>query len=199
VTTHSSASNDVTIPDNLWSDDTKLVKACLHGEEDAWETLLAKYKNLIFSIPIKYGFSPEEAADIFQSVCLDLVYELDSLREPRALAGWLIRITCNKCYHFQKTKQRNVRNNGSLEPSIASEEVLENRLEDLQREQALRTAIHSLSPQCRKLIQMLFFESPARPYEEIARSLTMAKGSIGPIRSRCLDYLRRRLEKLGFV
>ena len=104
MTTHSSASNDVTIPDNLWSDDTKLVKACLHGEEDAWETLLAKYKNLIFSIPIKYGFSPEEAADIFQAVCLDLVYELDSLREPRALAGWLIRITCNKCYHFQKHK-----------------------------------------------------------------------------------------------
>jgi RNA polymerase sigma factor (sigma-70 family) len=199
MTAQSSTSNDITNPEELWSDDAKLVKACLRGDEEAWKALLAKYKNLIFSIPLKYSFSPEEAADIFQAVCLDLVYELDSLREPRALAGWLIRITCNKCYHFQKHKQRNIRNDGSLEISITSGEIPDSRLEELQREQILRTAIHSLSQQCQKLIQMLFFESPARPYDDIAKSLSMAKGSIGPIRSRCLDYLRRRLEKLGFV
>ena len=62
---------------SLFDDDTRLVKECLRGEETAWSELVSKYKNLIFSIPIKYGFSQEEAADIFQSVCLDLVNATD--------------------------------------------------------------------------------------------------------------------------
>jgi DNA-directed RNA polymerase specialized sigma24 family protein len=45
---------------------------------------------------------------------------------------------------------------------------------------------------------MLFFESPARPYDEIAHSLALAKGSIGSIRRRCLDNLRKTLEEAGF-
>jgi len=55
-------------------------------------------------------------------------------------------------------------------------------LHELQRDQALRTAPGSLSPPCHDLVEMFFFESPARPYEEIAKSLGLARGSIGPIR-----------------
>src|SRR5271170_7388957 len=115
MTTQPSVPHDATLPDNLWADDAKLVEKCLRGEEDAWTALLSKYKNLIFSIPIKYGFSREESADIFQSVCLDLLYDLKRLREPRALAGWLIRITYNKCFHQQKLAHRQATQNGQTE------------------------------------------------------------------------------------
>jgi hypothetical protein len=66
--------------DNMWADDAKLVDQCLRGDEAAWAVPLSKYKNLIFSIPIKYGFFREEAAHIFQSVCLDVHCELKRLR-----------------------------------------------------------------------------------------------------------------------
>jgi len=45
---------------------------------------------------------------------------------------------------------------------------------------------------------MLFFECPPRPYQEIARDLGLATGSIGFIRGRCLEKLRKRLEEMGF-
>jgi DNA-directed RNA polymerase specialized sigma24 family protein len=48
-------------------------------------------------------------------------------------------------------------------------------------------------------VKMLFFESPVRPYDEIAKSLELAKGSIGSIRRRCLDDLRETLEEGGFL
>src|ERR1700722_8732673 len=38
--------------------DHALVTDCLHGKDEAWTVLLGRYKNLIFSIPIKLGFSP---------------------------------------------------------------------------------------------------------------------------------------------
>jgi DNA-directed RNA polymerase specialized sigma24 family protein len=41
---------------------------------------------------------------------------------------------------------------------------------------------------------MLFFTSPPMPYEEVAQHLGVAKGSIGFIRMRCIEQVRKRLE-----
>ena len=178
--------------------DAELVQQCLRGREDAWNALLARYKNLIYSIPIKYGFSQDEASDVFQSVCLDLVNELSRLRDPKALAGWLIRVTHNKCYHQKQEKVRFVPS--SEEPNeLAAEhgEIPQDLLEQVQREQCLRGAICELSPRCKKLVEKLFFDFPARPYQQVASELGLAVGSIGFIRRRCLDKLRDRLEEMG--
>jgi RNA polymerase sigma factor (sigma-70 family) len=67
------------------------------------------------------------------------------------------------------------------------------------REQILQEAIRSASPRCRELIQMLFFEDSTRSYAEIAASLGIATGSIGFIRRRCLEHLRKSLEDAGFT
>ena len=62
----------------------RLVAECPKGNETAWSELIDRYKNLIYSIPIKLGMYAE-APDIFQAVCLDLLEGLRQLREPRAL------------------------------------------------------------------------------------------------------------------
>jgi DNA-directed RNA polymerase specialized sigma24 family protein len=54
-------------------------------------------------------------------------------------------------------------------------------------------------PRCRELIRMLFFEIPAVSYEEVAKRLGLATGSIGFIRMRCLSRVRKRLEERGFA
>ena len=183
-----------------FDDDARLVRECLRGEEAAWSELVSKYKNLIFSIPIKYGFSQEEAADVFQSVCLDLVNQLTGIREPRSLAGWVIRVTHNKCFHHMKDKRRQgMQEDDGFEPALPAEEIPENQLHELEREQLLRNALGALSARCRRLVEMLFFESPPRPYQEIAKSLTLATGSIGFIRARCLEKLRKKMEEMGFA
>jgi DNA-directed RNA polymerase specialized sigma24 family protein len=82
--------------------------------------------------------------------------------------------------------------------SPGSEESADNLVSEFQQDQLLREALSELPPRCRQLVQMLFFETPARPYLRVARDLKLAPGSIGFIRRRCLDKLRERLEKLGF-
>jgi RNA polymerase sigma factor (sigma-70 family) len=186
--------------ESRFDEDLRLVHECLRGEEAAWSELVSKYKNLIFSIPIKYGFSQEEAADVFQSVCLDLVNQLTRLREPRALAGWLIRVTHNKCFHHIRDKRRQgVQEDDPPELALPAEELPENQLHELEREQLLRNALRAINERCRRLVEMLFFETPPRPYQEIAKSLTLATGSIGFIRARCLDKLRKKMEEIGFA
>jgi RNA polymerase sigma factor (sigma-70 family) len=178
--------------------DSRLIQECLNGNEAAWSALIGKYKNLIFSIPVRYGFSEEDSADIFQAVSMDLLAELSSLREPNALAGWLIQVTRNKCFHRKQAQQRQKLQEVDDLDSYASPEEPKDFALQVQQEQMLREALLALSPRCQRLVRMLFFEMPARPYQQVAKELDLASGSIGFIRKRCLDKLRQRLEQVGF-
>src|SRR5450631_4854905 len=86
---------------NDWTN-ARLVEECLRGNEQAWRGLVERYKNLIYSIPLRYGAPPQDAADIFQTVCLDLFHELSRLRNVDALQGWLIRVTTHKCHRWKR-------------------------------------------------------------------------------------------------
>jgi RNA polymerase sigma factor (sigma-70 family) len=175
--------------------DALLVEECIQGKETAWAALIDKYKNLIYSIPLRYRFSQDEAADIFQSVCMDLLAELPRLREPNALTGWLIQVTRNKCFHKKQTSLRSkVQEIGDLDPPANTPEP-ENLILQVQQQQLLQEALADLSPKCRLLLEMLFFENPPRPYDEVAKELNLARGSIGFTRRTCLDKLRDRLER----
>src|SRR5437899_1297348 len=88
-----------------WTD-VRLVRECLKGDEDAWAALLDKYKRLIYSIPMKYGFAADAASDVFQEVCVELLAELPRLREPRALPKWLMEVTAHKCARIREAEQR---------------------------------------------------------------------------------------------
>jgi RNA polymerase sigma factor (sigma-70 family) len=179
------------------SADSRLVQECLQGKEAAWAALLDKYKNLIFSIAIKYGFPEQDAADIFQAVCMDLLAHLPRLREPDALGGWLVQVTRNKCFHRKQAQQRaRVQPIDDYEPRDPNKGP-DNLISQVEEEQLLRGALSELSPRCRQLVNMLFFETPIRPYDEVAKALTLSTGSIGFIRRRCLNKLRERLEQIA--
>lgn len=181
-----------------WTD-TRLVKECLAGNEQAWSRLIDKYKALIYSIPVKYGLPPHEAADVFQATCVELLARLPELREPRALPKWLMQVAHHECYRCKRQQQRVVSRDGDAhvpEPEVAP--MAESLVQQTEEEQALREAMASLTPQCHRLVELLFFETPARPYAEVALELGLAVGSIGFTRQKCVDRLRRKLEELGF-
>jgi RNA polymerase sigma factor (sigma-70 family) len=185
-------------PDTSWSD-ARLVRACLDGNEQAWSTLIAKYKNLIYSIPLKYGAPPQDAADIFQAVCLELFNELPRLRKVEALRSWIIKVTSHQAYHWKrKLRQRAEDELTPVNEEELSTDLPPDAIEEIERAQILRDAVASLSPRCREIIRLLFFESEPIPYRDLAARLGLATGSIGFIRGRCLERLERALLKLGF-
>ena len=185
------------------SSDERLIGRCLKGDQEAWSALIDKYKNLIYSIPIKLGMY-QDAGDIFQSVCVDLLSELPRLREHRALPKWLMQTCYHKCLHYQRAADRLVElapegtDSDAASPTSSADDLPEHMLVQLEQEQILRDAISELPEKCERMVRLLFFENPPRPYENIAEELGMATGSIGAIRGRCLAYLRKHLEKRGF-
>jgi RNA polymerase sigma factor (sigma-70 family) len=189
----------VSQPSSEWSN-TRIVAECLAGDERAWSALLDRYKNLIYSIPLRYGTPHQDAADIFQAVCLDLFNELPRLRDADALQGWLIRVTTHKCYHW---KRRQINRESDLDEDevenlSALHAIRPDVLAEVEREHMVREAIGHLPSRCRQMIELLFFEHPPLPYNDVARRLNLATGSIGFIRGRCLKRLKKLLEEKGF-
>ena len=185
-------------PDVTWSD-ARLIRACLKGHDDAWSTLIAKYKNLIYSIPLKYGAPPQDAADIFQAVCLELFSGLARLRKPGSLRSWLIAVAAHQSLHWSRKVRRRAEDeltdleaeNFGIDPSL-------DLIAQLEREQELREAVAALPARCQEMIRLLFYHQPQLSYREVAARLGLATGSIGFVRGRCLKRLKRSLEKGGF-
>jgi RNA polymerase sigma factor (sigma-70 family) len=182
------------------SEDEWLVQGCIRGDQQAWAELIDKYKRLIFSIPIKYGASPEDAADVFQAVCIEILHCLPQLKNVQSLRSWLITVTIRQSYRWKKKRSNHVELD-AMEPEVAENIASTLPVETLaqfEQEQIVREVVAQLSPRHRELVQLLFFEQPALPYAEIARRLGLATGSIGFIRGRCLDKLRKSLLEYGF-
>jgi RNA polymerase sigma factor (sigma-70 family) len=180
--------------------DAQIVEKCLDGDQEAWSVLLDKYQKLIQSIPLKYGATPDDAADIFQTVSLDLFSDLPKLREPQALRAWLIQVTSRKSLQWKQAQQRRAEDDLSQiesnvpESLIVSPTLLE--LEDGEEELRLREAVTRLPDRFRELIRMLFYDQPPRSYKEIAETLGLARGSIPFLRARCLKRLQQILVEM---
>jgi RNA polymerase sigma factor (sigma-70 family) len=180
------------------SSDAYLVAECLKGNEEAWEALIQKYKRLVYSIPIKYGASPADAEDILQSVYTQLFCELSKLRRAESLKSWLMVVTSRKCFQWHRRKRiettlDDIEEQHPEAVAISGPEALE-----AEEEQCLREAIAQLSPRCRELVRLLFYEQPPTPYAEVARRLGLPTGSIGFTRGSCLLRLQKILFKMGF-
>jgi RNA polymerase sigma factor (sigma-70 family) len=181
-------------------DDARLVQACRDGDEEAWAALIQRYRRLIYSIPVRYGAQPADAADIFQAVCLELYAELPKLRKVESLRSWLISVTTHQAFHWKQRVRRRGAREGDAEEAEAT--IAAPTAPDLlvvtEREQTLREAIETLPPRCREMVQLLFFSEPPLPYADVAKRLGLATGSIGFIRGRCLKKLQRALQDAGF-
>lgn len=184
-------------PSPEWTDED-LVSACLRGDQDAWSALVEKYKNLVYSVPLKYRMPADDAADIFQAVWTELYTELTKLRSPGALRSWLATVATHKCYHATR-KARRVESTSEPDADVPDQRSLISEIrEQLEREQMLREATARLPDRCREIVRLLFYSEPPLSYAELARRLGLAEGSIGFIRGRCLQRLRRTLHQMGF-
>jgi RNA polymerase sigma factor (sigma-70 family) len=179
--------------------EAKLVSECLAGSEAAWSELIDRYKNLIFSIPLKYGFSRDDAADIFQEVCIGLVSQLHTVKDPRALPKWLMQVTAHKCFHWNNRLKRNATSelHDDEDPKFQTPAEMVDILRQADQEQKIREVIGRMPDRCQRLVNMLFFEDPPRPYKEVASDLGVAIGSIGLFRQRCIQQLRKGLSDIG--
>ncbi|MGH2544523.1 MAG: RNA polymerase sigma factor [Ardenticatenaceae bacterium] len=174
-------------------DDRPLIQGCLDGDHQAWAALVKRYERLIYSIPLRYGFSESQAADIFQDVCLILLDKLEQLRDQGKLASWLGTVTRRECWRVI----RRLDAAGPEDPIFVLNGYPSDDgdpmelVEAWEAWQAVQHAMAELEEPCRTLLERLYYSNPTPSYAEIAEEMHIPVGSIGPTRARCLKKLQR--------
>jgi RNA polymerase sigma factor (sigma-70 family) len=172
---------------------TDLVTRARNGEQQAWNALVERYAPLIWSICRRYRLAGADADDAGQAVWLHLVDQLDNIRDPAALPGWLATTTRRECARIVRAARKaQPRDYAPDAGTIPDEQAVMpgDELLMAERHAALREAVTHLPPRCQQLIALLI-EDPPVPYAQISARLGIPAGSIGPCRARCLDKLRR--------
>ena len=182
-----------------------LVDAARAGDSGSWDELIRRHQPIINSVTRRCRLNTEDAADVSQTVWLQLTAHLDRLRDARALPGWIKATAEHAAYRTLRIRRRTT----SLEPIVAfgegslsdSELGLSSTVDDVDSDllraearSAVRDGLATLTPAQRDLLLLLVADPPV-PYQQISQQLGLPMGSIGPTRARCL----RKLEKTSAV
>ncbi len=175
--------------------DRDLLERCRAGDEGAWEALLDRHGGLVLYLARHAGLTAADAEEVLQETFLALVTHLDSVKEPKALKGW-IATTARRAAIRLRTKRRREDADSldeRLDEPLPAEDV-EDILVRIEDRQLLGQALETIGERCRRLLLMLYGPEKTS-YEEISRALDLAMGSIGPTRGRCMEKLRRAFRK----
>ena len=172
-----------------------LVSAARAGNQLAWNALVDRYNRFVWSIARSFRLSTADAGDAVQMTWLRLVENLDKISDPDRLASWLGTTVRRECLQHLRRSGRD-RTDSSTDYLVnVSDDAppIETSMLESERDRALWQAMGMLGEKCQQLLRVLM-ASPPPAYTDVAQTLSMPIGSIGPARKRCLAQLRRIIE-----
>ncbi|MCB2229504.1 sigma-70 family RNA polymerase sigma factor [bacterium] len=178
--------------------DTELWPLVLAGRSDAWRKLIQRYQALVYAIATRAGLSYADASDCFQHTWVLLHKHRGSIKDPARLSAWLTTTAKREALRLKRRSGRDVSIDSVADPPdsaiLPDQEILRT-----ERQAHIEIAVAELDERCRKLMKLVFFGDEKLSYEQIAAEMGFSTNALGPARRRCLDRLKRILQKGGYL
>jgi RNA polymerase sigma factor (sigma-70 family) len=173
-----------------------LVDRASHHDDRAWRQLVTRFTPTVDAALRQVDLPAADREDASQLAWMRAFQRLGTLNDPRKLAPWLATIARRAALELARKRQRgrelafdddlhDFQDRESADGSGPEASVLAD-----ERRGAVREALATL-PAARRELMAEVFAVPPRPYAEIASTLRLRVGCIGPTRGRCLDQLAR--------
>jgi RNA polymerase sigma factor (sigma-70 family) len=168
----------------------ELLTRAASGDRLAWEAIVDRHHRLVWSVVRSYRLDEASAADVFQTVWERLVTNVDRIRDPSRLPGWLATTARNEALRVIAHQKRSVPSEIPLDTPDRTSMSFDELLIDDETAQAAFRAFRRLPPDGQQILRLLCTDPPL-DYEEIAEVIGRPVGSIGPTRLRTLEKLRK--------
>lgn len=168
----------------------ELLAQAATGSRLAWETIVDRYHRLVWSVVRSFRLDDASAADVFQTVWERLVTNVDRIRDPGRLPGWLATTARNEALRVLAHQRRSVPSEMPLDVADRTTMSFDEMLIDDETAKAAFRAFRRLPADGQQILQLLCTDPPL-DYEQIAEVLGRPVGSIGPTRLRTLEKLRK--------
>ncbi len=176
---------------------TELVTRARANDRSAWEELVRRFERLVWKIAYSFDLDRTTREDVFQNTWLRLYQSLDSVREPEALPGWMMRTATNEARAAIRGRRDIATSEIDDRPDLLALQPDAGPLEDELR-RAVALAFAELSMRCQQILRLLTVDPPLS-YAQIAETLNVTHGYVGPTRGRCIQELRSRPAMAPFL
>ncbi|MGH8899255.1 MAG: RNA polymerase sigma factor [Egibacteraceae bacterium] len=175
---------------------TELVRAAAEGDERAWELMMERYSARVWSVVRTHRLPASDAADVVATTWLQLVQNLNQIREPEATGAWLATTARRESLRALQriAHERPTDDLDQIESADRPDGEPEAEAVAAERNLMLLHCMDELSERDQALLRALLVDPPLS-YKQISSMLDMPIGSIGPTRARCLRCLRRRMRQ----
>ncbi|MGI9598787.1 MAG: RNA polymerase sigma factor [Acidimicrobiales bacterium] len=167
-----------------------LVLAARAGSTEAWTELIDRFSPMVRAVARRHRLGPADIDDVYQVTWLRLAENLDRLREPDRVAGWLATTAKREALRIA-TRPRNETTTIDLDLLEGDSDEADQQLAANEAAVAVARGFSELGERCRDLLTHLLIDE--LEYAEISDRLDIPIGSIGPTRKRCLQKLRALL------
>ncbi|HZD15087.1 MAG TPA: sigma-70 family RNA polymerase sigma factor [Pseudonocardiaceae bacterium] len=173
----------------------ELLRGAGQGEAGAWEEILRRYSGAVVGRVHSFRLQDADALDAVQMTWLRLAENIHRIRHPEGLGGWLMTTASRECLRILRQAKRAPIPADTVMAAVADPAVdPEQRVIDAETARTLRELLAELPAGRRRLLRALFTEHP-QSYAELATSIGIPLGSIGPTRARALRQLRQMLDE----
>lgn len=184
--------------------DDQLVKAYSEGNNAAFDTLLKRYQNRVFSYINNIVRNPDIADDIFQETFVKAITTIKQNRysEDGKFASWITRIAHNLIidYYRQEKSENRVTTDGGEVDILNRRELCDGNIEDFLVESQIhddvRRLVDALPESQREVLTMRFFRDMS--FKEIAEATNVSiNTALGRMRYAILNM--RRIAKANNI
>jgi len=180
------------------TEDALLVQRAQQGDLVAFDELVRRYQERIYSTVYHMTASHEDAADLAQETFIKAFQALKTYKGDASFYTWIYRIAVNKTINFLKTRRNkthlslndldfNAENDPGL-VALVSDKTPRRELGLTELQEKLNEAMMKLSSVHRLAVTL--HDVQGLPHEEIARIMDC---NVGTVRSR-LFYARQQLQ-----
>jgi RNA polymerase sigma factor (sigma-70 family) len=169
----------------------RAVRAAANGDASAWASLVERFGARVRGVARSHGLNAHDVDDVQQATWLRLLVNIDRVREPAAIGGWLETTARRESLRvLRRTRRSPVLESDSQHEDADDRPTIEEHVIEVERGAALRAGVARLPDTQRALLELMLAE-PSPTYDEISATLGMPIGSIGPTRQRTLARLRK--------
>ncbi|WP_159706365.1 RNA polymerase sigma factor [Arthrobacter sp. 18067] len=177
--------------------DALLAGRAADGDTAAFEALARRHGPLMRATARRLTGSLTDADDVVQETLVQAWKQLDSLRDPAAVKGWLLRIVGSRSIDHLR-KRRNHVDLDDVENAVDAgsrprNKDPENNAVNSSRIEALKTALAKLPEEQRRCWVLKEFNDQS--YEEIALTLNISPASVRGRLARARITLARTMEE----
>ncbi|MCP1411328.1 RNA polymerase sigma factor [Paenarthrobacter sp. A20] len=177
--------------------DALLAGRAADGDTAAFEALARRHGPLMRATARRLTGSLADADDVVQETLVQAWKQLDSLRDPAAVKGWLLRIVGSRSIDHLR-KRRNHADLGDVENTVDATSPPRNKDPETNavnssRIEALKAALSKLPEEQRRCWVLKEFNDQS--YEEIALTLNISPASVRGRLARARITLARTMEE----